>query len=94
MEKERTRKRTSSSVAKAQPLKEIEKYIERWSDAATLDADSYAMRECFRITIPKAALRRDAVTPSCGVRGHPEGKPVRLPAVVAGGGCRFTAATL
>ena len=36
--------------------------------------------------IPKAALRRDAVTPSCSVRGQPEGKPVRLSAVAAGEG--------
>ena len=34
--------------------------------------------------VPKAALRRDAVTPSCSVRGQPEGKPVRLSAVAAG----------
>ena len=34
--------------------------------------------------LPKAALRRDAVTPSCSVRGQPEGKPVRLSAVAAG----------
>ena len=38
------------------------------------------------ILIPKAALRRDAVTPSCSVRGQPEGKPVRLSAVAAGEG--------
>ena len=36
------------------------------------------------ILIPKAALRRDAVTPSCSVRGQPEGQPVRLSAVAAG----------
>ena len=40
--KERTRKRTSSGVEKTRPPKELEKYIEGWSDAATLDADSYA----------------------------------------------------
>ena len=33
--------------------------------------------------LPKA-LRRDAVTPSCSVRGQPEGKPVRPSAVAAG----------
>ena len=43
-------KRTASGVAKTQPLKDVEKYTERRSDAATLDADSYAMRECFRST--------------------------------------------
>ena len=37
-----------------------------------------------KIQLPKAALRRDAVTPSCSVRGQPEGKPVRLSAVAAG----------
>ena len=37
-------------------------------------------------SIPKASLRRDAVTPSCSVRGQPEGKPVRLSAVAAGEG--------
>ena len=40
----------------------------------------------FSPTLPKAALRRDAVTPSCSVRGQPEGKPVRLSAVAAGEG--------
>ena len=46
-----TRKRTSLGVAKTQPLKDVEKYTERRSDAATLDADSYAMRECFGVRI-------------------------------------------
>lgn len=36
---------------KTQPLKEVEKYIEGSSDSATLDADSHAMRECFRSRI-------------------------------------------
>ena len=38
----------------------------------------------YLVLLPKAALRRDAVTPSCSVRGQPEGKPVRLSAVAAG----------
>jgi len=40
----------------------------------------------YLVLLPKAALRRDAVTPSCSVRGQPEGKPVRLSAVAAGEG--------
>ena len=51
MEKERKRKRTSSGVAKTQPQRELENYVEGWSDASELDADSYTMRECFRSTI-------------------------------------------
>ena len=51
----RVRKRTSLGEAKTQLLKEVEKYIERWNDTAPLDADSYAMSECYLEYICAAA---------------------------------------
>ena len=59
METGKTRGFTSSGVAPTQPEKEIEKYLVGWSDAATLDVDSYAMRVCLTQASVKEACKRN-----------------------------------
>ena len=51
MEAERTRKRTSTGVAKTQLLQEAESISKVETTWTPLDADSYAMRECFGVRI-------------------------------------------